>query len=178
MLKIAILCAANNSSYTKLPNVEVFGINRDARTFAGGMPIVAHPPCRAWSIRYAHMAKPEAGERELGLFCAEKLRECGGILEQPAHSRLFRAVGLPCPGELSGRLYTLEVHQSWWGFPVKKATWLAFCGISASMIHLPLRLHDWRGDGLRFERLSKNQRAATTRQFAEWLVDLARKATV
>jgi len=179
MRTVAILCAASRSIYKSLPDVEVYDARRDARTFGGGMPIVAHPPCRSWSVKTKHQAKPEPGEKELGLFCCEKLKECGGVLEQPTFSELFEAGGLPQPGRpLDGDLWTIEVWQAWWGYPMKKTTWLAFCGIDPSQIEVPLRLHNREGSGQRrpYKRLSRNQRSATTREFAEWLVSAARLA--
>jgi hypothetical protein len=68
----------------------------------------------------------------------------------------------------------MEVWQYWWGFPTKKATWLAFCGVRPSLLTVPFRLHAQHGDGRTYERLSKRQRAATPRAFAEWLVKAAR----
>lgn len=177
MRLVAVLCADTKSAYSVLPGVEVFDRSRDARTFTGNMPIVAHPPCRGWSLRYSHMAKPEPGEMDLGLLCVRWLRECGGVLEQPAKSRLWDAAGLlrPCCGLQDG-IWSAEVWQAWWGFKTKKATWLAFSKIDPREVDFPFCLHDPRGDGLKFERLSKRQRAATTPQFAEWLVGIARKA--
>lgn len=46
-MTVAVLFARTDSVYRSLPDVEVYDIERDARTFAGGMPVVAHPPCRA-----------------------------------------------------------------------------------------------------------------------------------
>ena len=177
--QVAVLCAARNSVYHALPGVEVYDAARDARTFAGGMPIIAHPPCRAWSKYTRHQAKPEPGEAELGLWCCEKLRECGGVLEQPTHSLLWDAAGLPVPGRFHGAdLWSMEVWQAWWGYPTKKTTWLAFCGVEPSDVHPQYRLHPRGGDQRRFELMSKNQRSATNQVFARWLVDLARKSRV
>jgi hypothetical protein len=112
---VAALCVASNSVYKGMPGVDVFDKARDVRSFAGGMPVLAHPPCRAWSAYTAHQAKPEPGEKDLGLLCAEWLRREGGVLEHPAHSRLFEAAGLPKPGKRSGDLFTVAVLQAWWG---------------------------------------------------------------
>ena len=96
---VSVLCASRNSVYKTLDAVDVYDATRDARTFPGNTPIIAHPPCRSWSAFCRHQAKPEPGEAELGLWCAEQLRKCGGVLEQPAHSRLFAAAGLPLPNQ-------------------------------------------------------------------------------
>jgi len=167
--KVAVLCAAKKSVYHDLSDVEVYDVDRDARTFPGGMPIVAHPPCRSWSKWMGHWAKPEPGERDLALWCCEQLRQCGGVLEQPAHSKLFFAAGFP-----DSEIWVTEVWQAWWGYPTKKSTWLAFCGIDPATVEVPFRLHPKGHDKKRYEHLSHIQRSATTREFAEWLVGVAR----
>jgi len=174
-----VLCVAPKSIYHMLPGVEAFDARRDARTFSGGMPAVAHPPCRSWSVFTSHQARPAAGEAELGLWCAEQVRTCGGILEQPAHSRLWSAAKLPPPGDMTdSSSWSLEIWQAWWGYPLKKATWLYFRGIDHSIVVPPLKLHPRGGDRRREQAMSKNERSATHPAFAEWLVDLARKSNV
>jgi hypothetical protein len=176
MPRVAVLCAATNSVYQSLENVEVYDRRRDARTFAGGMPVIAHPPCRSWSAFCAHQAKPEPGEKELGLWCVEQVREWGGILEQPAHSRLFDAASLPKPGwEARADSWSLEVWQAWWGYPQKKATWLYFSKISPLEVLYPLRLHPQGGDKRTWQVMSKNMRSRTILPFAEWLIATARR---
>jgi hypothetical protein len=116
------------------------------------------------------------GEKELGLLCAEWLRRCGGVLEHPAHSRLFAAAGLPTPGQSDGNLWTIEVWQAWWGYPMRKATWLCFCNVPIERVRVPLILHPHGCDRRRQQLMSKHQRAATTEAFARWLVEAARES--
>jgi hypothetical protein len=162
-----------------MPDVDCYDQKRDVRTFTGGMPIVAHPPCRAWSAFTRHQAKPEPGEAELGLLCAEWLRSEGGVLEHPAHSRLFEAAGLPGPGKRRGDLFTVPVLQAWFGYPTRKETWLCLSRVDPSALDIPYVDHDSRaglGDGRRYQAMSKHQRAATYPALAEWLVQAARLA--
>jgi len=176
---VAALCVAGNSVYHSLPGVECYDPARDVRTFDGGMPVVAHPPCRSWSAFCAHQAKPPVGEKELGPLCVEWLRTCGGVLEHPAHSRLFDHCGLPKPGHATrGEIWTMEVWQAWWGYSMMKKTWLCFCGVSPNAVHLPFRLHPQGVDRRRQQLMSKNQRAETCRELAEWLVAISRTANV
>lgn len=176
-MTIAILCAARNSIYKKMEGVEVYDSKRDCRTFSGGMPVVAHPPCRAWSAYCAHQAKPSIGEKELAPYCVGVLRVCGGVLEHPAHSRLWTTMGLPHPGAVGDDgWWSMEVKQSWWGDTRQKTTWLLFSGISPDELpEMPYRLHDTKGDRRRWQLMSKHQRAATCPEFAEWLVEVARR---
>jgi hypothetical protein len=174
---VAALCVASNSAYKTIPGVHCYDKARDVRTFTGGMPVVTHPPCRAWSAYTSHQAKPEPGEAELGLLCADWLRREGGVLEHPAHSRLFEAARLPMPGQRIGNLYTMLVLQAWWGYAMRKATWLCFSKIDLSDLSLPYQQHDSRsghGDRRRQQVMSKQQRAATTPAMAAWLVGAAR----
>jgi len=174
---IAVLCVSPQSVYKRIGGVDAYDMARDARTFVGGMPVVAHPPCRAWSAKCAHQAKPLPGEKELGLWCAQTLRDCGGVLEQPAHSRLFAAAGLPSPDErASGMLWSAEVLQLWWGYCIPKITWLCFSRIPRRAVQFPIKLQIQQParDRRKWESMSKHQRSATTEQFARWLVAAAR----
>ena len=119
------------------------------------------------------------GEKDIGPLCVEWLRKCGGVLEHPAHSRLWQACNLPLPGESDGGLWTIAVWQSWWGFPMGiKRTWLCFHGISKRDIHTPLRLRGQGADRGLWATGSKSWRDRTTDEFADWLVDAARRCRI
>ncbi len=174
---IAVLCAARSNHYRGLDGVEVYDLERDARTFPGGMPAIVHPPCRGWSAFCRHQAKPLPGEKELGLWCVKQVIECGGVVEQPAHSLLWRAAGLPEPGWThTGSSWSMEVLQAWWGFPQAKRTWLYFRHIPPPEVQIPIQLRSISpGDKRTWQLMSKTQRSQTTQAFAHWLVDAARK---
>lgn len=179
--RVAALCVASNSPYHALRDVEAFDKARDARTFTGGMPVVAHPPCRTWSVFTKHQAKAPPGEKELGLICAEHLKREGGVLEHPAHSELFEAAGLPMPGKRIGDLFTIAIHQAAFGYPMRKATWLCMCGVDVLELELPFVVHDPRaglGDRRRQQIMSRQQRSATRPELARFLVDVARSSEV
>jgi len=174
---VAVLCAARNSIYKTMEGVEVYDMDRDTKTFFGSMPIVGHPPCRSWSAFCAHQAKPLPGEKELGPLVVWMLRNNGGVLEHPAHSRLWDFLGLPKPGEpMREGLWSMAVKQAWWGDTRTKNTWLLFSKIDPSQVDVPLRLHNPKGDRRRWQVMSKHQRSATVPAFAEWLIDTARQA--
>jgi len=61
---VAVLFARKDSIYKQMPDVDVYDIDRDARTWPGGCAVVAHPPCRGWG-GLSHMAKPRHGEKDL-----------------------------------------------------------------------------------------------------------------
>jgi hypothetical protein len=175
---VAALCVRPQSAYHRMAGVECYDIKRDVRNFVGGMPIVAHPPRGPWGAVLSPQAKPLPGERALGFLCADLLLVCGGVLAHPAHSRLFAAAGLPLPGCTVGDLTTIEVQQAWRGLPVRNPTWLCLCRVTPPPV--PCRDPDSRsgaGDTLRSQRMSLNQRSATTTALAQWLVNTARSAT-
>ena len=86
-MTVAVLFARADSIYKTMPECDVYDIERDARTWPGGCPVVAHPPCRAWGKLF-YFAKPRAGEKELGPFAANQVRRFGGVLEHPKDSKL------------------------------------------------------------------------------------------
>lgn len=47
LARVAVLFAREDSVYKTLPECEVYDMARDARTYDGPWPVVAHPPCRA-----------------------------------------------------------------------------------------------------------------------------------
>lgn len=101
------------------------------------------------------------------------------MLEHPAHSRLFKAAGLPEPGKRRGDLFTVPVLQAWWGYSMRKETWLCFSRVDHMALEYPYSEHDSRaglGDRRRQQVMSKNQRAATVEPLARWLVEAARMA--
>jgi len=103
------------------------------------------------------------------------LRACGGVLEHPAHSRLWDELKLPKPGqELREGLWSMEIWQAWFGYAMKKKTWLLFAGITPEQLPpIPYVLHDQGKDRRRQQVMSKHQRAATCPALAKWLVEVA-----
>lgn len=170
---VAVLFARSDSIYKTLPGCDVFDIRRDARLFAGGRPVVAHPPCRAWG-RLRHLAKPRDDEKALALFAVHAVRTNGGVLEHPAHSTLWPASGLPVPGtrdEFGG--WTLPIYQDAFGHACPKATWLYVVGCEpANVPALPFDLGHAAG---RIQLVSKSAREKTPADLAKWLVELALK---
>jgi len=170
--QVAVLFARVDSVYKKLPGCDVFDIDRDARTWQGGVPAVAHPPCRAWG-RLKTFAKPRADEKALGLFAFEQVRKFGGVLEHPAYSELFKACGCATPGkkdEFGG--YILPIMQSWFGHRAPKSTWIYVMGCSAGNLPvMPMHLGMAAG---RVENMGRREREATPEPLARWLCEVAR----
>jgi hypothetical protein len=130
---VAALYVDPNGVYAGLEGVEVWDEARDARTYAGPWPVVAHPPCARWCA-IAHLVELRHGYRvgdDGGTFAAalDAVRRFGGVLEHPAYSRAWTHFGLPRPARTwSATLFdcgwVTEVEQHCYGFPGRKRTWL------------------------------------------------------
>lgn len=190
---IAVLFARSDSVYKSMPGTDVYDIERDARTWKGGCPVIAHPPCRGWG-RLRKLANPAPGEKELAFLAVDAVRKHGGVLEHPAFSTLFDIAGLPRPGAIdSFGGWTLPINQFDWGHRAKKPTWLYIVGLPpAELPDMPLALGEpsficgssgRRRDGTRLHKgdcgwrpeITKAEREHTPAELAEWLVRLAQK---
>lgn len=164
------LFTAPKSAYLER-GIECFDAGRDARTFTGRNPVIAHPPCRAWG-RLRHMAKPRDDEKDLGAFAIAAVRRNGGVLEHPAGSKLFDLIDVRPGRRCSLGGWVLPVWQSWFGHVARKSTWLYIVGVEPSEVpRLPLVLGHAAG---RVERQCAAHRELTPPAMADWLIDLAR----
>ena len=184
---VAVLFARSDSVYKTLPGTDVWDIDRDAREWPGGAPVVAHPPCRAWgSLR--HFAKPLPNEKDLAPWSVWQVRRWGGVLEHPAASLLFPHLGLPSGNRIDAHGgFTLPVWQSWWGHRADKKTRLYIVGIEPRDVpafqlklgfstHVISPSHNIRaGDWNYRPQLRKPEREHTPPALAEWLLELARR---
>lgn len=168
---VAVLFARSNSVYKSIHGCDVFDLERDARTYVGTAPVVAHPPCRGWG-RLRHLAKVRPDEKDLALFAVDQVRRCGGVLEHPWASSLWLVAGLPRPGQRdSFGGFTFGVMQGDFGHVAPKATWLYIVGIEPASLPVPsFELGEKTG---RIELMGKAARESTPLPVATWLVDLA-----
>ena len=180
MPSVAVLFARRDSIYKTLPECDVWDADRDALNWPGGMPVIAHPPCRSWS-QLRHFAKPREGEQELALWAVKKVRAFGGVLEHPAKSALWPAVGLPEPGYRdSAEGWTLCVPQQWWGHPCEKMTRFYIVGCDPKDIPpIPFELGEARmvqsysHKCRRRPQMPHKLREHTPPALGRWLVELA-----
>lgn len=98
-MSVAVLYAYADGPYAGLDGIDVWDVTRDARTYAGDAPVVAHPPCARW-CRLAGFVESRWGHRredDDGCFASalRALYRCGGVLEHPAYSDAWSAYGLP-----------------------------------------------------------------------------------
>lgn len=139
---IAALFVESRGVYAGLPDVDPWDIKRDARTYAGPHPVVAHPPCQRWG-RYWH-GGPSIKERKTlgdddGCFASalESVRKFGGVIEHPEASHAWETFKLAAPPKFGGWIragdglgWTCCVEQGNYGHKARKATWLYVVGVN------------------------------------------------
>lgn len=185
-MKVSALFVRKDSVYKAL-GVDCWDIDRDARNWPGGNPVIAHPPCRAWaSLR--GQAKPREGEKDLAIISVQWIRKWGGVLEHPRTSKLWMEASLPAPGrydEFGG--YTLLVNQSWWGHKAEKKTFLYIVGCrQKDLPPIPIRFDAIqytvaskikKKSGRRTKKeITKKEREETPIAFAKFLIQIAENA--
>ena len=140
MMRVAALFVETGGCYFGLPGVDTWDLLRDARTYAGPWPVVAHPPCARWSrlarfceVRHGLKVGDDGGCFEAAL---RSVRSYGGVIEHPAFSKAWAHFGLPrpetkragwTPGACGG--YSCYIEQGRYGHAAKKATWLYVFGV-------------------------------------------------
>lgn len=142
---VAALYVEPQGCYVGVPGVDPWDEARDARTYAGPHPVVAHPPCQRWG-RFWHGSTRKPHQYKMGddggCFRAafNALCKFGGVLEHPADTHAWSAFHLLKPPRSGGwvRAYPIEcspevwtccVYQGHYGHPSGKATWLLTAGV-------------------------------------------------
>jgi len=155
---IAALYVEKGGSYFNLDGVEPWDQERDARTYDGPCPVVAHPPCQRWGKLWAGQPLwiKRTGERKVkgddaGCFEAAlaSVRKWGGVLEHPWGSHAWphfdltippregRWVSADCFGYLpNGHRggWTCCVEQGQYGHYARKPTLLLAYGLEYSQL--------------------------------------------
>jgi hypothetical protein len=142
---VAALYVDPQGVYSGQSGVECWGEVKDARTYGGPHPVVAHPPCQRWG-RFWHGSPRKPHQFKLGddggCFAAAitALLQFGGVLEHPADSHAWAAYMLRAPKRGAGwqpgadflpgtDVWTCYVEQGHYGHASRKGTWLVTCGI-------------------------------------------------
>lgn len=191
-VRVAALFVRADGPYADRPDVDAWDVVRDARSYAGPWPVVAHPPCARWGRLWAMHGK-KLGD-DAGCFAAAlgSVDRFGGVLEHPEASRAWDRFGLPVPTHGAGwtrglfdRGWACSVDQSVYGHRARKRTWLYYVGTTQPP---PL---DWRdGSDLAtaviqtsrrvcrsiVERMGQRERELTPAPFVEVLIDLAARS--
>lgn len=201
---IAALFVHPGGVYFGLPDVDPWDERRDARTYDGPHPVVAHPPCARWGRYWGGAPWQPRGSFNLGddygCFAAalDAVRRYGGVLEHPEGSHAWRHFALNTPPRNGGWVvadwdggWTCCVEQGHFGHRARKATWLYANGVNlpslpwgrapGDFVRLNDGFHskDERARAVKTgacQRLSKKQRAATPPAFRDLLLSIARGA--
>ena len=198
---IAALFVETDGAYFGMAGIDPWDEPRDARTYPGPHPVVAHPPCKRWG-RYWSGGPSAKVRRKLGddggcfASALSSVRRWGGVIEHPEASHAWRHHGLIAPPKTGGWIaagdwmgWTCCVEQGHYGHGARKATWLYVCGA----VTLPslvwgkaigkARLDDGhhtpqeRMRGRRAPRINKRRRQVargTPEPFRDVLIDIAR----
>ncbi len=188
---IAALYVQEGGCYFGLEGVDPWDEKRDARSYVGPHPVVAHPPCNRWSMplaainqtRYGHKVGDDGGCFAKAL---EHVRLYGGVLEHPANTAAWRAFDLPKPirgawiRTMCGG-WVCQVSQSAYGHPALKRTWLYMFGAPPPAMRWDeppaTAIVSWLPDtGRDLPRISKKAASATPPAFRDMLISIARSA--
>lgn len=199
--QIAALYVQPGGCYFGLEGVDPWDEQRDARTYAGPHPVVAHPPCERWG-RYwsggpsAKVRRKKGDDGGCFSHALWSVSRWGGVIEHPEASHAWAHFGIPKPPKSGGWVragdgYTCCVEQGHYGHKARKATWLFAVGCKLPELKWGpsegMRLDEGfhsaeerkaaRAAGQKpLERLSKRQRAATPIPFRDMLIEMARSA--
>lgn len=111
MQQIAALYVQKNGSYYGLDGIDPWDQKRDARTYTGPHPVIAHPPCQRWGKMWAGSTSVIArtGVRKIkgdddGCFASalDAVRQYGGVLEHPWGSHAWAHFNLNKPPRSGG----------------------------------------------------------------------------
>ena len=193
--RLVVLFVEPDSIYKRM-GLDCYDEVIDARTYDGDAPVVVHPPCQRWGAMAAVNYARWGGEHNrpgndggLFRFALDTVRRCGGVLEHPAKSRAWAAHGLTKPTgigwqECATGGWVCEVWQSAYGHQANKATWLYYVGDTPMTLRWDrptgthqVGFHDQRGKARNKPTLSRREANATPPEFAEMLVELARKCS-
>jgi hypothetical protein len=192
---VAALYVRSDGPYVGRPDVDAWTEERDARTYPGPLPVVAHPPCARWgNLWWSARHKGLGLGDDDGCFAAAvaSVRRWGGVLEHPSSSRAWARFGLVPPpsagwarNPFAPREWTANVHQRNYGHRALKRTWLLYVGdrtpppLDWGDPESPEAWVTWGATGAEtrargVEVMCKRERELTPAPFVELLLGLAR----
>lgn len=137
---VAALFVQDGGCYSGLSHVDPWPESRDARLYAGPLPVVAHPPCQRWgkmwfgqplTVKLTGVRKKKGDDGGCFAAALASVREWGGILEHPWGSHAWAHFGLNKPARSGGWIaadmlggWTCCVEQGQYGHYARKPTLL------------------------------------------------------
>jgi hypothetical protein len=190
---VAALYVQPKGTYASMSGVECWDEARDAKSYDGPHPVVAHPPCARW-CQLAGLVEHRYGYKkgdDGGTFAAAlaSVRQFGGVLEHPAYSRAWAHFGLIDPPPRGWQrcidgAWVCQVSQAAYGCRARKLTWLVCYG-NDDPASPSWDRPAWTGvvSGARNncgrpldQRVWPKEASKTPPAFAEFLVELARNS--
>lgn len=200
VVHVAALFVESAGVYSRMHGVDPWDARRDARKYAGPLPVVAHPPCERWGRYWS--GGPSAKVRRKkgddgGCFAAAlgAVRRWGGVLEHPEASAAWASFGLKAPPRGGGWIaagdgvgWTCCVEQGHYGHRARKATWLYAVGVELPSLRWGRSAGERLDEGFHSaaerraaraagrpprKRLSRAENIGTPPLFAHLLVSLA-----
>lgn len=86
----AVLWVSIPTVYTQFRGLELYDIERNAHTYEGPGPIIAHPPCGPWGRLKGQCFWEDESH---GIKAMQLVHRFGGVIEQPLGSSLFYRYG-------------------------------------------------------------------------------------
>lgn len=143
-MTVAALYVETDGAYFGLPDVDPWDEIRDARSYDGPHPVVAHPPCQRWGKMWfgSPLVVKRTGVRKKlgdddGCFKAAlaSVRKWGGVIEHPWQSKAWPHFGINVPPRTGGWInadfeggWTCCVEQGRYGHYARKPTLLLAYG--------------------------------------------------
>ena len=99
---ISALYVETDGIYFGRDDIDPWDEQRDARKYTGPHPVIAHPPCQRWG-RFWHGSTRKPHQFRLGedqgcfASALTAVRNYGGVLEHPAHSKAWEFFGIKKP---------------------------------------------------------------------------------
>ncbi len=167
-----VLYCQVKSVYKRLGlDLDIYDINRNAKTYRGSKPVIAHPPCAPWG-NYAWNSKQS---KSTAIHAFKVVTNNGGLLEHPSHSKLWDMFSVPKPGEpairINGRwLWSVSVCQGAYGHISHKPTWIMVC--SKETFNTEVNELDFSKAYGKINSMRKEARKSTPKRFALFLIDI------
>lgn len=171
---VAALYIAKNSVYKSL-GADCYDIDRDARTYTGDLPVVAHPVCAPWG-KLKGFCKMPPSAKDCAWDALAQVRRVGGILEHPVGSTFFREAGIDVPS-VNG---TCGRPDKFGGYVLRLAQWdMGHRGDKATLFYifgteiLPVLFERHGGEKRPVQNMSQRERLATPIPMAVWMIRVA-----
>jgi hypothetical protein len=197
--KIAALYVLSGGPYFGIENVDPWDESRDARTYRGPYPVIAHPPCERWGRYWGGgpmlhgTPKQKFLGDDKGCFAHSlwAVRTFGGVIEHPEASHAWNFYGLRKPPQSGGWVpadqfggWTCCIAQGNYGHQSQKLTWLYAVrtqrpqlkwGLTPGKVRIEEGFHS-KSERQRMKkackRISEIQRIATPEPFRDLLIKM------